>query len=95
MINSISVFELLNDNYENIIDIRSNEKYKKGHINKAINIPSNTLIASPKEYLNTNTKYYIYCQRGIQSVKVCMLLGRMGYNVVNVNGGYDAWINNN
>ena len=36
--------------------------------------------------------YYIYCQRGVQSRKLCLILKNMGYKVVNINGGYEAWI---
>lgn len=90
MINNISISEL--NNNENIIDIRSNEKYQNGHINNAINIPSDVLMSNPQKYLNINTKYYICCPRGILSVKVCTFLSRMGYDVVNINGGYDAWL---
>ena len=76
----------------NIIDIRSNSKYNDNHISNARNIPFNSLITEPNKYLNKNEIYYIYCQKGMQSLNAVMILSRQGYNVVNVVGGYETWI---
>ncbi len=50
------------------------------------------LLIDPKKYLNAGTKYYIYCQKGISSSKVCQILNRMGYHTINIVGGYEEWI---
>lgn len=78
----------------NIIDIRSIEKYNSSHINTSINIPYNNLILYPEKYLNKNDSYYVYCQHGKTSVKVSILLNKLGYDVINVIGGYEAWLLN-
>lgn len=75
-----------------IIDIRSREHYNDNHIPNAINIQSKELMDSPKRYLNWNEKYYIYCQKGITSVKVCADLCKLGFKVINIQGGYEEWI---
>lgn len=90
MLESISVSELYNKT--NIIDIRSIEKYNNNHIEGAINIPFEKLIINPDKYLNRNEVYYIYCQRGVQSRKICLILKNRGFKVVNINGGYESWI---
>ena len=92
MIDSISVLELKKLKNINIIDIRSIEKYNHNHINNSINIPFEQLILHFNEYLNKNKKYYIYCQKGIQSRKMCEFLRNNGYNVINILGGYEKWI---
>lgn len=92
MIESISVYELKKLNNINIIDIRSREKYNNKHIDKSINIPLESLLINFNKYLNRNKKYYIYCQMGVQSKKMCQILKNNGYNVVNILGGYEAWI---
>ena len=92
--NSISISELNNLKNINIIDIRSIEKFNSNHIEGAINIPANNLILNPHKYLIKLDKYYIYCQKGIQSKKVCLILQKYGYNVINIEGGYEAWILN-
>ena len=60
----------------------------------AINIPFEKLLANFNKYLDKNKKYYIYCQMGIQSRKVCQISKNNGYNVVNIIGGYEAWVLN-
>ena len=94
MFEDISVKNLKKLSNINLIDIRSVEKYNNGYINDAINIPVEQLLIKPEKYLVKYNKYYIYCQRGVQSKKICSILHRKGYNVVNVLGGYEAWIMN-
>lgn len=94
MFESISVTDLKQLNNPNLIDIRSIEKYNNKHIMNAVNIPLEQLLIKPEKYLNKERKYYIYCQKGIQSRKLCQILINSGYNVVNVSGGYEAWILN-
>lgn len=93
MISSISVAELKNKiGSINIIDIRSNQSYNNNHIPSAVNIPMEKLLADSKKHLNANAIYYIYCQKGISSQKVCQILNRMGYHTINILGGYEEWI---
>ena len=93
--NSVSVYEFKKLKNINIIDIRSIEKFNSNHIDGSINIPANILISNPDKYLTKMDKYYIYCQKGIQSKKICLILKTKGYNVINLEGGYEAWILNN
>jgi rhodanese-related sulfurtransferase len=72
----------------NIIDIRDPEDYDKGHVETSVNIPNSKLIADPKIYLDEEKRYYIYCEKGKVSIRTCIYLGKLGYSVVNVIGGY-------
>ena len=93
MLNNIDVYKLSNMiGSINIIDIRSVEKYNTSHINNSINIPFNVLLNSPEKYLNKNDIYYLYCQRGLTSYKVCKILNTKGYKTVNILGGYESWL---
>ncbi len=94
MFESISVIDLKKLNYINLIDIRSIERYNNKHIMNAINIPMEQLLIRPEKYLSKGEKYYIYCEKGIQSRKLCQILANNGYSVVNVSGGYEAWVIN-
>ena len=94
MIDSISINELKKLNNINIIDIRGIEKYNNGHIHNAVNIPLQKILINHNKYLNKDKKYYIYCQKGIQSRKLCQILKNNNYNVVNITGGYESWILN-
>lgn len=94
MIESITTFDLEYLKNPNIIDIRSIEKYNNNHIPNSINIPLEKLLSNFDKYLDKNKKYYIYCQKGIQSKKVCQILKNSGYDIINIIGGYETWILN-
>ena len=94
MIESITTFDLEYLKNPNIIDIRSIEKYNNNHIPNSINIPLEKLLSNFDKYLDKNKKYYIYCQKGNQSKKVCQILKNSGYDVINIIGGYEDWILN-
>lgn len=75
-----------------IIDIRSNQSFNNNHIPGAINIPYEKLILNPGNYLTFSNQYYLYCQKGVTSKKICSMLNRMGYHTISVDGGYEEWI---
>ena len=92
MVDSISIYKLKKLNNINIIDIRSVEKYNNRHIEGAINIPLEKMLINFNKYLSKSKKYYIYCQMGVQSRKLCQILKNNGYDVINVEGGYEAYV---
>lgn len=92
MIRGITILELKRLSNINLIDIRSMEKYNDNHIPGSINIPKILIVKDYYKYLNKNDTYYIYCQKGEQSVKVCSMLSKLGYKVINVIGGYERYI---
>ena len=70
--NSISVLDLKNIKDPIIIDIRDSQKYNDNHINGARNIVYEQLMIYPYKYLDKNNKYYLYCQKGIKSRRLCI-----------------------
>jgi len=92
MILSISISELLKKQDALIIDIRNEQNYNNNHIPSSKNIPKQILISNPSKYLDKNKTYYLYCQKGTNSIRVCALLNSLGYKTININGGYEAWI---
>lgn len=93
MVSNISVHDFLVNNIDkNIIDIRSIEKFNNNHIPGAINIDMNQLLLNPVKYLKSNERYYIYCQKGISSQKLCRILNNMGYKTTSLSGGYEEWM---
>lgn len=95
MNNEIDIYELIDliKNYSiNLIDIRDSYKFSLGSIKSAKNIPADFLLMNPNEYLNKEEKYYIFCNYGITSRKVCEILRKKGYHVINVSGGYMSFL---
>ncbi len=76
----------------NIIDIRKKEQYLDGHIPKSINIDPYELVNNPDKYLDIYKRYYIYCESGSGSLKLCQILSQKGYEVINLVGGFNSWI---
>lgn len=92
MLENIKISELKNlIGNINIIDIRSTDLYNMGHIKTSINIPKSQLLCNYKCYLDKSKQYYIYCQYGTTSIKTCIFLKKLGYNVINVLGGYEKY----
>ena len=75
-----------------IIDIRDKYKYINGHLDDAVNIMESNLIYNHNKYLNKNTIYYIYCDYGNRSKYVVSYLNSLGYNCVNIEGGYNNYL---
>lgn len=75
-----------------LIDIRDNYKFSEGSIPSAKNIPSNFLLANPDDYLEREETYYIFCNYGTTSRRVCEILAKRGYHVVNIVGGYTSYL---
>ncbi len=75
----------------NFIDIRENYLYNLGTIPNAKNIPQSFLLMNPDNYLNKYETYYIFCSMGLTSKNTCSKLRDLGYDVVNVIGGYNEY----
>lgn len=76
----------------NLIDIREDYEFKGGHLPTAKNIPMRTVIAQHEEYLDKSKEYYIICQSGSRSSRICKFLSEQGYKVINVSGGTGSYI---
>lgn len=96
MVKSINVNDI--DNIINdieLIDIREPfETIPKALLN-SVNIPMDTLLSKPTEYLNMDKEYYIICRSGTRSLRTCSELDEKGFNVVNVVGGTAGYTGTN
>lgn len=91
MLSEISVIELFSLKPNNIIDIRSSYDYHLGHIEGAINIPYYNLLNNYSHYLSKYRLYYLYCETGEQSREIANRLNRFGYQMINLQGGYQEY----
>lgn len=93
-ITPIEVMDIINTPSSDaiIIDVRTPDEYKQGHIPKSINIPLQILNDEIiNKNLNKYTKIIVYCQKGIRSEKAAELLEQLGYKNVYSLGGIDQW----
>ena len=72
-----------------IIDVRSPQEYKEGHINGAISIPDYQIKRYIQNYVeNKDDVIVVYCSTGHRSQNAQRILENMGYkNVYNIYEG--------
>ena len=92
---NIEITELNSAKLENalILDVRTPEEYSFGHLEDAVNINWYDIDFKDKvgELERTKT-IYVYCKAGGRSAKAVAAMREMGFaNVVNLEGGYDAY----
>ena len=51
-----------------------------------------TLLSNPDKYLKKDKEYYILCQSGGRSLRVCSELSKEGFNVTNIAGGVGSYL---
>ena len=94
-INGNELIELIKNNKNCIIiDVRTSQEFKSGHIEKAKNIPVSEL----KSKINSISKYkekdvVLYCASGSRSKAAVNLLYKEGFKVIyNLKGGMYSYI---
>ena len=66
-----------------IIDVRSPQEYKEGHIDGAISIPEYEMKKeAEKRLMDKNKNIVVYCSSGGRSKKAQKLLKKLGYSHV-------------
>lgn len=85
--------EFIKDTSVVILDVRTAEEYNQGHIDSSINIDfySNTFAEDVIKAIDKNKKIALYCRSGRRSASAAEKLSPLGYNVVNLLGGYLDW----
>ncbi len=74
-----------------VLDVRREPEWEAGHIAGAVWWPLDNFKVAPPE-IDRNTPIAVHCKGGYRSMIACSLLQRAGFkNVVNVEGGFDAW----
>lgn len=84
---------LMNDPNVVVLDVRSAEEFKEGHIEGAVNIdqaPDN-FIEKAKAALPIDKTIAVYCRSGRRSANAAGKLAAEGYKCMNLKGGILAW----
>ena len=83
-----AIYLLENDDNVTLLDVRTIEEYKEGHLRDATLIPVHALaqnLGMLKQ--DKNKKIIIYCQTGNRSVSASRILEEHGFTPLNVKGG--------
>lgn len=79
---------------EYVIDVREKTQVYDGNkILATRNVEANELMHNPQKYLKKEEKYYIICQTGSTSKMVTMALKSKKFDVYNVSGGINKYLN--
>ncbi len=79
--------EIMEKEEYTIIDVRTEEEYKSGHVKGAINIPYETIDKNVN--LDKEKTIFVYCKSGTRSKIAYTTLKDLGYTVYDL-GGYDS-----
>lgn len=76
-----------------LLDVRTADEYKGGHIKNALqaNWLDKTEFAYRTSSLDKSKTVYIYCLSGGRSGAAAQVLREQGYQVINLEGGINAW----
>ena len=85
--------ELMNDPNAVVLDVRTADEFKEGHLGGALNIDQaqSDFIQKVKETLTTDRTIAVYCRSGRRSANAAEKLAAEGYKAVNLKGGILAW----
>lgn len=72
-----------------IVDVRSPSEFSRGHILAAVNLPLNDL-RETAHTLDRMKKVLAYCQVGYRGYLAYRILSQMGFDVVNLDGGFKS-----
>ena len=88
-INAKTAITLLeNDNNISLLDVRTIEEYKEGHLKDAKLIPLQTLSGNLNMLkADKDKKIIVYCRSGNRSVAASRILASHGFTPLNVKGG--------
>ena len=76
-----------------VLDVRSADEFKEGHIEGAVNIDQaqSNFIEKAKAAMSTDKTIAVYCRSGRRSANAAGKLAAEGYKCVNLKGGILAW----
>ena len=70
-----------------LLDVRTPQEYREGHIPGSKNLPLQTIDKVDSIVENKDTVLYVYCHSGARSRQAAAVLQSMGYtNVTNIGG---------
>ena len=74
-----------------LLDVRTPQEYREGHIPGSQNVPLQQLDKVEEVTENKDTVLYVYCRSGARSRQAASLLKQMGYTNVHNIGGIAAY----
>jgi rhodanese-related sulfurtransferase len=85
--------QLSQDKNAILLDVRTSDEFKGGHIDGAENLSiSDSSFSKKMALLDKNKSYYVYCRSGGRSGQACSVMADLGFTkVYNLNRGVMGW----
>lgn len=77
-----------------LLDVRTPQEYREGHIPGSINVPLQSLIGEGRVPAGKEVPLFVYCHSGARSRQAVSRLAEMGYTKVKNIGGIAAYRGN-
>lgn len=76
-----------------VLDVRTPEEFKEGHIPDAVNIDWNSpgFLSRVEAEISADSPLAVYCRSGRRSAEASEALAKAGYNSTDLEGGIIAW----
>ena len=91
--NATQFDELIESGKVQLVDVRTENEYKEGHIKGAQNIDvlKDTFAVQANQKLKKKKPVAVYCRSGKRSAKACKILKMCGFKTYNLLGGILKW----
>lgn len=76
-----------------LVDVRTPNEYRNGHIKKAVLINFfEEDFSSKLQKLDINRPLFLYCRSGVRSYKAAKIAKKLGFTtIIDLKGGYNSW----
>lgn len=74
-----------------LLDVRTPEEYKNGHISESVNLPLQNISEAEKRLTDKKAPLFVYCLSGARSRQAVSALTAMGYEAVTNIGGISSY----
>ena len=82
---------LVKDQSIRLIDVRSSDEYRQGHIPGSMNIPLDQISDITRVVPDKDSRLFVHCLSGARSQRACTWLAKLGYSDVTNIGGIAQW----
>ena len=92
---SIQPNEIEKDDEFIVIDVRESDELSEGNIENSIHLPLGSIIRNARQGKldkYKNKKIVTYCNSGYRGNIAAEELSKLGFNVFNLDGGFQGWI---
>tara|TARA_R110002020_G_scaffold137434_2_gene306540 strand:+ start:76574 stop:76933 length:360 start_codon:yes stop_codon:yes gene_type:complete len=89
----IGTFKSMDSSKAVLVDVRTPSEFREGHLEGAVNMDwlDPSAFGAKIKDIPKNKVVYVYCKAGGRSLQAAQKLDSLGYQVINLSGGYDAW----